>query len=192
MIPMSKDARSSLIIVDMQNFFFRDAARRRNLEQAVENINMLIKYFDTRSLPVFNVLSGFKADGSDWDLKMRVTGQPELIIGSPEAEILPGIKISVHHPTIIKTRYSAFFKTDLAESMQALNIDRAVVVGAYTHYCVNATIFDAYCYDFIPCLITDAVISHLPDEAEIMILRMQRNGFHLFTTQEFITGGEYI
>ena len=192
MIPMSKDARSSLIIVDMQNFFFRDAERRRNLEQVVKNINTLIKYFDARYLPVFNVLSGFKADGSDWDLKMRVTGQPELIIGSPEAEILPGIKISEHHPTIIKTRYSAFFKTELAELMQALKIDRAVVVGAYTHYCVNATIFDAYCYDFIPCLITDAVISHLPDEAEIMISRMQRNGFHLFTTQEFITGVEYI
>jgi len=189
---MSKDARSSLIIVDMQNFFFRDAARRRNLEQAVKNINTLIKYFDARSLPVFNVLSGFKADGSDWDLKMRVTGQPELIVGSPEAEILPGIKISEHHRTIIKTRYSAFFKTDLAELMQALKIDRAVVVGAYTHFCVNATIFDAFCYDFIPCLITDAVISHMPDEAEIMISRMQRNGFHLFTTQEFITGVEYI
>ncbi len=192
MIPMSKDARSSLIIVDMQNFFFRDAARRRNLEQAVKNINTLIKYFDARSLPVFNVLSGFKADGSDWDLKMRVTGQPELIVGSPEAEILPRIKISEHHRTIIKTRYSAFFKTDLAELMQALKIDRAVVVGAYTHFCVNATIFDAFCYDFIPCLITDAVISHMPDEAEIMISRMQRNGFHLFTTQEFITGVEYI
>jgi len=189
---MSKDARSSLIIVDMQNFFFRDAARRRNLEQAVKNINTLIKYFDARSLPVFNVLSGFKADGSDWDLKMRVTGQPELIVGSPEAEILPGIKISEHPRTIIKTRYSAFFKTDLAELMQALKIDRAVVVGAYTHFCVNATIFDAFCYDFIPCLITDAVISHMPDEAEIMISRMQRNGFHLFTTQEFITGVEYI
>lgn len=44
MIPMSKDARSSLIIVDMQNFFFRDAARRRNLEQVVKNINKLIKF----------------------------------------------------------------------------------------------------------------------------------------------------
>ena len=44
MIPMSKDARSSLIIVDMQNFFFRDAARRCNLEQVVKNFNKLIKF----------------------------------------------------------------------------------------------------------------------------------------------------
>lgn len=186
MLPLPQNARSSLIIVDMQDYFFRDAARRRNLEQVVKNINLLIEYFDARSWPVFHILSGFNADGSDWDLKMRASGKPELIVGSQEAEIISGIKISEDHQTIIKTRYSAFFKTNLAELLQAQKIDRVVVVGAYTHYCVNATIFDAYCYDFVPCIITDAVISHLPDEAEIMIARMQRNGYHLFATQELI------
>lgn len=187
MLPLPQNARSSLVIVDMQDFFFRDAARRRNLEQVVKNINRLIEFFDDRSWPIFHVLSGFKADGSDWDLKMRAAGKPELIVGSDEANIVPGIKISKHHRTIIKTRYSAFFKTNLAELLQAQNIDRVVVVGAYTHYCINATIFDAYCYDFIPCLITDAVISHMPEEAGIMIARMQRNGYHLFSTQALIT-----
>jgi nicotinamidase-related amidase len=186
MLPLPQNARSSLIIVDMQDFFFRDAARRRNLEQVVKNINLLIEYFDAHSWPVFHVLSGFKADGSDWDLKMRAAGKPELIVGSDEAKVVPGIKISEYHQTIIKTRYSAFFKTNLAELLQAQKIDRVVVVGAYTHYCVNATIFDAYCYDFVPCIIIDAVISHLPDEAGIMIARMQRNGYHLFSTQALI------
>lgn len=187
MLPLPQNARSSLVIVDMQDFFFRDAARRRNLEQVVKNINRLIEFFDDRPWPIFHVLSGFKADGSDWDLKMRAAGKPELIVGSDEANIVPGIKISKHHRIIIKTRYSAFFKTNLAELLQAQNIDRVVVVGAYTHYCINATIFDAYCYDFIPCIITDAVISHMPEEAGIMIARMQRNGYHLFSTQALIT-----
>lgn len=186
MLPLPQNARSSLIIVDMQNFFFRDTARRRNLNQVIKNINILIDYFDARVWPIFHILSAYQADGSDWDLKMRAAGKPELIVGSQEAKIVPGIKISDHHQTILKTRYSAFFKTDLAESLQSQKIDRAVVVGAYTHYCVNATIFDAYCYDFIPCIITDAVISHMPREAELMIARMKRNGFHLFSTQAFI------
>lgn len=186
MLPLRQNARSSLIIVDMQDFFFRDAARQRNLGHVVKNINLLIDYFDARAWPVFHVLSSFKVDGSDWDLKMRAAGKPELIVGSQEAKIVAGIKISESHLTIIKTRYSAFFKTNLAEFLQAQKIDRVVVVGAYTHYCVNATIFDAYCYDFVPCLITDAVISHMPDEAEIMIARMQRNGYHLFSTRALI------
>ena len=187
MLSLPQNARSSLIIVDMQNFFFRDAVRRRNLDQVVRNINTLIEYFDERSMPVFHVLSGYKADGSDWDLKMRAAGKPELIEGTQEATILPGIQALNNHQTVVKTRYSAFFKTNLAELLQTKNIDRTVVVGAYTHYCVNATVFDAYCHDFVPCVITDAVISHLKNEAAVMIDRMRRNGYHLFTTQEFIT-----
>ncbi len=171
MLPLPQNARSSLIIVDMQDFFFRDAARGRNLEQVVKNINLLIEYFDARSWPVFHILSGSK----------RMLG-----LGSHEAKIVPGIKISEDHQTIIKTRYSAFFKTNLAEILQAQKIHRVVVVGAYSHYCVNATIFDAYCYGFVPCIITDAVISHIPDKAEIRIARMQRNGYHLFSTQALI------
>ena len=105
---------------------------------------------------------------------MRAAGKPELIEGTQEAAILPGIKILNSHQKVVKTRYSAFFKTNLVELLQAKNIDRAVIVGAYTHYCVNATVFDAYCYNLSPCVIADAVISHLQNEAAVMIDRMRR------------------
>jgi nicotinamidase-related amidase len=51
-----------------------------------------------------------------------------------------------------------------------------MVSGGYTHNCVNATVFDAYAYDIVPGIITDAVISHLPDETALLIDRMRRNG----------------
>jgi len=187
-LPIHENARSALIIVDMQKYFFQDVERRRNLDQVVNNINTLIDYFDECSLPVFHVVSCYQANRSDWDLKMKTTGEPELIIGTQEAEILSEIRVSKRHNSIIKTRYSAFFKTNLAELLQDHRIDRVVVIGAYTHYCVNATIFDAYCYDFVPSIITDAVISHLEKEANVMIDRMRRNGYHVFTTQELIAG----
>lgn len=56
--------------------------------------------------------------------------------------------------------------------------------GGYTHYCVNATVFDAFAHDFIPGIVTDAVISHLKQESELMIARMRRNGYHVMSTQE--------
>jgi len=171
----------------MQNFFFRKAERRIHLEEITININRLIDAFDTAGLPVFHILSAYRADGSDWDLKMKAAREPELIEGTPEAAILPGIRVRENHRSITKTRYSAFFKTNLAEELRALHIERAVVAGAYTHYCVNATIFDAYGHDLVPCLITDAVLSHLKRESAIMVERMRRNGYHLFTTDEFLT-----
>jgi NAD+ synthase len=186
MLPIQKHCRSALLIVDMQVHFFRQPERRQNLEAVVENINRLSAYFDLCNLPVVHVLSCYQPDGSDWELKMKAAGRPELIRGSEEAAILTGIQVSDRHQTVNKTRYSAFFKTDLAEKLHNAGVERVVVVGAYTHYCVNATVFDAYCHDFVPGLVTDAVLSHLAEESALMIGRMRRNGYHLFTTSELI------
>lgn len=186
LLPFSNTARSALLVIDMQAFFFQQEERRRLLPATAGNINCLIGHFEAQSWPVVHVVSGYLADGSDWDIKMKAAGVPELIVGTPEAAILPQIDVREHHLTVRKTRYSAFFKTGLAEELARRGVERVVVVGAYTHYCVNATIFDAFAHDFVPCLIVDAVISHLPKEAEIMIDRMRRNGYHVFSTQEFI------
>ena len=188
LLPLPQNARSALAIVDMQEFFFQKPERRQGLDLVIDNINRLITFFQGRHLPVVHVITCYKADGSDWELKMKATGKPELLEGSPEAAILPQIQVSPDHLIIKKTRYSAFFKTDLADLLKAKSIHRLMVVGAYTHYCVNATVFDAYAHDIVPGIVTDAVTSHLPDEAAIMIDRMKRNGYHVCLTDEVIQG----
>jgi nicotinamidase-related amidase len=186
LLPLPSNARSALVIVDMQEFFFRKPERREGLNQVVANINRLIEHFESRQFPVCHVITAFKPNGSDWELKMQAANEPELIEGTAETEILPQVRLRNTHRIFIKTRYSAFFKTPLAEHLQSENIQRVVVGGAYTHYCVNATIFDAYCHDFVPCIITDAVTSHLQDEAAMLIERMKRNGYHVLTTDQLI------
>jgi nicotinamidase-related amidase len=185
-LPLPQNARSALAIVDMQEFFFQKPERRQNLELVIENINRLIGFFEAQHLPILHVITCYKTDGSDWDLKMKITGEPELIENSPETAILPNIRVAPAHFVLKKTRYSSFFKTNLADILKTNNIQRLMVVGGYTHYCVNATVFDAYAYDIIPGVITDAVISHLPDEAAVMIDRMKRNGYHIYRTDDYI------
>jgi nicotinamidase-related amidase len=186
LLPLSPNAHSALAIVDMQEFFFQKPERRQNLKSVIENINRLISFFEAKQFLIVHVITCYKADGSDWDLKMKITGEPELIENSPETAILPNIKVSPTHLVLKKTRYSAFFKTNLAELLKTNNVQRLMVVGGYTHYCVSATVFDAYAYDIVPGIITDAVISHLPDEAALMIDRMKRNGYHIYRTNEYI------
>jgi nicotinamidase-related amidase len=189
-IPMTAGARSALLVVDMQEFFFRLPERRVGLENVVANINRMIDAFDAAALPVYHVITAYQPDGSDWDLKQKLWDVCELLAGSLETEILPAIRRLPAHCDLVKTRYSAFMKTGLAERLLAQNIRRVMVTGAYTHYCVNETVYDAYEHDFIPGVITDAVISNLPAEAEIMLARMLRNGYHLMTTAEYLqTGG---
>jgi NAD+ synthase len=186
-LPLPADARSALAIVDMQEFFFQKPERRKDLDLVVGNINRLIGFFESQHLPVVHVITCYQANGSDWDLKMKISAVPELIEGSPETAILPKIRVSPDHLLVRKTRYSAFFKTDLAALLKARAIQRLLVTGGYTHYCVNATIFDAYACDFIPGIITNAVISNLPDTA-LLIARMKRNGYHVFRTGGYIKG----
>ena len=185
-LPLPPSAADALLIVDMQHFFFSHPERRVGLEVVLANLQRLIHHFDRRGWPVVHIFTAYQADCSDWDLKMQASGIPECILGTPEAAILPEIPVMPQHWHVRKTRYSAFFKTDLAERLQAAGIRRVMVCGAYTHYCVNATVFDAFAHDFVPGLIIDAVLSHLPDEANVMLERMRRNGYHLFTTDEYL------
>ena len=187
-LPLASSARSGLVIVDMQEFFFREPERRCGLEGVIDNINCLITHFEGQRMPIYHVVTYYQADGSDWDLKMKAAGKPGLIEGTADVRILEPVKVSSEHTIMGKTRYSAFFRTDLAEDLRLKGIRRVVVVGAYTHYCVNATVFDAYGHDFVPCIITDAVASHLKDEAAVIVDRMRRNGYHVCTTAEFVGG----
>jgi NAD+ synthase len=186
LLPLPERCRSALVIVDMQEFFFKKPERRKGLDEVIKNINRLIRVFEDHHYPIFHIITAYRPDGSDWELKMKVSGKAELIIGSPETVILPAINVSSSHTILIKTRYSAFFKTDLVDRLIAEEISQVVVAGGYTHYCINATIFDAYCYDYVPCLIIDGVISHLKDESEVLIDRMKRNGYHILSTDEFL------
>ena len=111
----------------MQEFFSRKPERRRNLETVVVNINQMIEHFESRQSPVFHVVTCYKADGSDWELEMKAKGEPELIKGTPETAILPQIKVADNHTVLAKTRYSAFFRTDLADLLRAENVHRVVV-----------------------------------------------------------------
>lgn len=187
-IPLPANARTVLIVVDMQVFFFRSPDRRVGLEAVTTNINRLIDFFDAAERPVFHIVTRYRPDGTDWDLKQKIWGQCELITGTPEAAMLPAIHCRPHHETLIKTRYSAFHQTGLAERLLDLGVHRVLVAGAYTHYCVNETAFDAYAYNFIPGVVTDAVISNFPIEAQFMLDRMARGGFHLLKTDDVIAG----
>lgn len=186
-LPLPPKATDALLIVDMQQFFFSRPERRAGLDWVIVNIQHLIERFDQLGWPVVHVFTAYQADGFDWELKMKASGIAECILGSNEAAFLPQIPVLPQHWQVRKTRYSGFFKTNLADRLHAAGVDRVLVCGAYTHYCVNATVFDAYSHDFVPGLVTDAVISHLPEEAGILIERMRRNGYHLLTTDEYIT-----
>jgi nicotinamidase-related amidase len=62
-----------------------------------------------------------------------------------------------------KRRFSAFFKTDLDQTLRTMQIDTVAVAGINTHFCVIATAFDAVCHDFYTILLEDLSAAYKPE-----------------------------
>jgi nicotinamidase/pyrazinamidase len=58
-----------------------------------------------------------------------------------------------------KRRFSAFFKTDLDQTLRTLGVDTIVVTGITTEVCVLMTAMDGLCHDFSVILLEDCCAS---------------------------------
>ncbi|TCJ31488.1 isochorismatase family protein [Parafrankia sp. BMG5.11] len=59
--------------------------------------------------------------------------------------------------TLVKWRYSAFFRSELLERLRAEGRDQLILCGVYAHVGVLVTAIEAYSYDIQPFLAADAV-----------------------------------
>ena len=140
---------SALLILDMQNYFFRTAEKRAIYSNLVASLNELILAFErTKNAGIFNIISLHKADRSTWSRNMLRHDTGCLLEGTEEAEIVRDLITSPKQVVIPKTRHSAFMRTDLEQRLRIDGVDRLVLAGVYTHGCVALSAIDAWSLDF--------------------------------------------
>lgn len=66
------------------------------------------------------------------------------IKGTGGDELDPRLPVKEEDIIVLKTSYSAFWRTDLADRLEEAEIGRLLVVGTKTNNCVYATVLDAY------------------------------------------------
>ena len=159
----------ALVIIDMQNWFFRSEDRREKLSELIESINQLIEVATTKNITIFQVLTIHKADKSTWNIVMKKHNFSALIEGSEEAKLLPEIKFDSSQELIVKTRQSTFIRTNFEEKLKEKNIDTLILSGVFTHGCVGRTAVDAYERDFNIILAKDASFSHMKNQEKSML-----------------------
>lgn len=159
----------ALVIIDMQNWFFRSEDRREKLSELIESINELIEVATTKNITIFQVLTIHKADKSTWNIVMKKHNFSALIEGSEEAKLLPEIKFDSSQEIIVKTRQSTFIRTNFEEKLKEKNIDTLILSGVFTHGCVGRTAVDAYERDFNVILAKDASFSHMKNQEKSML-----------------------
>jgi nicotinamidase-related amidase len=82
--------------------------------------------------------------------------KPHAIRGTTGAELADELTRKPDDTLLEKPRFSAFFATDLDQTLRGWGIDTAIVCGIATNFCVLTTALDAICHDFRTIIVEDA------------------------------------
>ena len=152
----------ALVIVDMQVDYFNHSELERCRDDLVAACNALVERANAAGAPVIEVRTEHKPDRSTWALNMRDDDSGMVIEGTPGAERVRGLRTDGAY-TVIKTRDSSFFRTELEDLLSSRGVESIALAGVSTESCIATTAADAYARDIRVVLVDEAVASVDPE-----------------------------
>jgi len=157
---MSRDA---LIIVDVQNDFLPGGSLAvPDGDAVIAVLNRLIAIFAAKRLPIVASRDwhpanhcSFQAQGGPWPIHCVADTRGAGF--AADLKLPRGTKIVSKATTSERDAYSAFEGTELRAWLRERNVDRLVVGGLATDYCVRKTAEDALRAGFDVVVVEDAV-----------------------------------
>lgn len=176
--PVSVDpARTALIVIDMQNafgsaggMFDKAGIDITGIQNAVGPTGAAIQAARRAGIKVVWMKMGFEADLSDLGAEDVPNGFLLLHLGVKDGvlardtwatDIVEGLQPTDSEPVIYKTRFSAFYRTDLDELLRSWGVKYLIVAGCTTSICVESTIRDAFFRDYHCILLEDCAAEPL-------------------------------
>jgi nicotinamidase-related amidase len=137
---------SGLILVDIQNEYFPGGRMElAGIEQASANARAVLSLFRDRGWPAFHVQHLSTQENA-----------PVFTPATPFVEIHESVKPLPGERVIQKHFPNSFHQTPLLEELKLKGVDHAVIVGAMSHMCIDATTRAAYDLGLRCTLIHDA------------------------------------
>jgi maleamate amidohydrolase len=161
-----------LIVIDVLNDFLAnwEPVERQSLTQSVGELVRIVR---AHSHPILWVRQEFEPDLHDAFPEMKAKGIHIAIKGTPGCQIVPELAPAPSDLVIVKKRYSAFFGTELDETLAHLRPDVIILAGVNTHACVRTTAIDAYQRDWPVVLASDCIGSYDREHHEISLRYMK-------------------
>lgn len=142
----------AVIIVDMlEDNLGRERTGKREEEKIIKPAAAFLKECRNLSIPVIFACDSFLPDDFIFQGRMK----PHAIRGTTGTRPIPDLDPQPSDIILDKRRFSAFFKTDLDQTLRTMHVDTVVIGGINTHFCVLATAFDAVCHDFSTIILED-------------------------------------
>ncbi|ANF94659.1 amidase [Paenibacillus bovis] len=125
--------KQALIIIDMQEIFFmgeENALYRR--DALITHVEQWIEKARQKQVPIVFIQH------------TSYTAGEELYVDTPEWQICSRLSRTADDTVIRKTRWDAFYNTELLEWLDQHRIEQLIFAGAQTEFCMDTTIRAAY------------------------------------------------
>jgi len=129
----------------------KERTGKREEEKIIKPAAAFLRECRSISIPIIFACDSFLQDDFIFQGRMK----PHAIRGTDGTRPIPDLEPQVTDIILEKRRFSAFFKTDLDQTLRTLHVDTVAVGGINTHFCVLATAFDAVCNDFSTIILED-------------------------------------
>lgn len=177
--------KSALLVIDMQRFFL-DKSSHAYLpmaESIVPKIISLVKSYRMRNLPVIFTRHALKKGENPGIMKRwwRDVIRNE----NRSSQIIDSLKPFVQKDVLRKTRYSAFWRTNLEKMLRSKGVKQLVITGVLTHLCCETTARDAFLRDFEVFFVIDATATDNLD-LHLASLKTLSDGFAIPVTTKDI------
>lgn len=156
MLTFDENDQTAVLVIDMQNDSVRPdgALPAEGAEEIIGNIDFLLKTSRKNGVPVIYITHTHRQDLSDFGIA-HYFEPPSVIEGTKGAEIVEELTPEKEDIVVKKTRYDAFFKTELDLILRQKNVKNLIVCGVLTDGCVLGTVQHARSLDYKVCLLED-------------------------------------
>jgi nicotinamidase/pyrazinamidase len=150
--------KPAIIVVDMLKDNLKESSRNPYFQEGkaiIPNLQRLLKEGRERRFPIIFACDSFMEGDFIFGGRMKVHS----LRGTKGSEVVDDLAPEPTDIILPKRRFSAFFKTDLDQTLRTLGVDTIVATGITTEVCVLMTVMDGLSHDFSVILLEDCSAS---------------------------------
>jgi nicotinamidase/pyrazinamidase len=179
--------KPAVIIVDMlEDSFAEPRNPQREEEKIVQPMQSFLGRCRSLDIPIIFANDSFLRE--DFIFKGRL--KPYAIRGTAGERVLHDLGPEATDIVLPKRRFSAFFKTDLDQTLRTCGLDTVAIGGINSHVCVMATALEAICHDFHTVLLEDLCAAYRRDIHENAMNAHRHSSlsplFRVMTSDQFL------
>ncbi len=179
--------KPAIVVVDMLKDAFKKKQDPSTSEywKIVPRIKRLIGKARRENIPIIFACDSFLEN--DFIFKGKHSYS---IRGTEGAKVIDELKPRNRGEILTKRRFSAFFKTDLDQTLRLFGVDTVVISGITTQVCIYATAMDSVCHDFYTIVLEDCSASRNREVHQRSINVLKQSG--LFPLLRVMSSGEFL